>query len=244
MISYFSGLDIFPILLIATGVLLIVAVCIIDHYRKKSRKTGKFKKSAAETEETEKLPAGKPNPSPTSQTDNGRMAQRYKPAFQTLDRRPHVFIDLFRVLLIPLSLIVAAGFLLILLPQSATDKLVQDLQFGSSASGGAKLAFLYLGHQQKNGELKIRGVVRNISTDPIEQLDAAVRLYSSDGDLLETAIVRMDKETLDPDEIARFELVYPEHGSEFSSYSVEFKLRSGEVVPYKDMRQKPDGNLQ
>jgi hypothetical protein len=244
LISYFSDLDIFPIFLIVTGALLIVAVCIIDHYRKKSRKTGKFKESVAESEETEKIPVSKPNSSATQQADNPKMVQQYKPALQTLDRKPHIFIDLFRVLLIPLSLIVAVGFILILLPQSTTDKLVQDLQFQSSASGRERLAFLYLGHQQKNGELKIRGVVRNITTDPIEQLAAAVRLYSSDGDLLETAIVRMDKETLDPDEIARFELVFPEYKSEFSSYSVEFKLRSGEVVPYKDMRQQPDGNLQ
>jgi hypothetical protein len=244
LISYSSDLDIFPIFLIVTGAVLIVAVCIVDHYRKKSRRTRKLKESAAEAEKTENLPVGKPNSSAAQPADNGRIVQRHKPALQTLDRRPHVFIDLFRVLLIPLSLIVAVGFILILLPQSTTDKFVQDLQFRSSASGSARIAFLYLGHQQQNDELKIRGVVRNITTDPIEQLDAAVRLYSSNGDLLETAIVRMDKETLDPDEIARFELVYPEYGSEFSSYSVEFKLRSGEVVPYKDMRQQSDGNLQ
>lgn len=242
--SYFSDLDIFPIVLIATGVLLIAVVCIVGHYRKKIGKSGKPETPIAESEKTDQSPSNKPDSSSAPRADVPETAPRDRPAFHTLDRKSSLFIDLFRVLLIPLSLIVAAGFILILLPQSATDKLVQDLQSRSGATGREKIALLYLGHQLKNSELKIRGVVRNISTDPIEQLDAAIRLYSSDGELLETAITRMDKETIGPDEIAQFELVYPEYRSEFSSYSVEFKLRRGEVVPYKDLRRQPDGNLQ
>jgi hypothetical protein len=46
----------------------------------------------------------------------------------------------------------------------------------------------------------------------------------------------MSKETIDPGAIAQFELVYPKYEAEFGSYSVEFKLRQGAVVPYKDMR--------
>jgi len=189
-----------------------------------------------------KSPDAMPNSLTALQADGKETEQRHGTVLHTLDRKPSVFIDLLRILLIPLSLIVAAGFLLILLPQSTTDKLVQDLQFRSGASGNEKIAFLYLGHQLGNSEFKIQGVVRNITTDPIEQLDAAVRLYSYDGNLLETAIVRMDKETLGPDEIARFELVYPDYQSDFTSYSVEFKLRRGEVVSYMDMRKQPDGN--
>ena len=98
------------------------------------------------------------------------------------------------------------------------------------------IAFLYLGHEIQNDEFHIRGVVRNITTEPIEKLDAVVRLYSHNRELLETDIVRMDKETIEPDEVAQFELVYPNYQSEFSSYSVEFKLRQGAFVPYKDMR--------
>jgi hypothetical protein len=164
--------------------------------------------------------------------------------------KPSVFIDLLRVLLIPLSLIVAAGLALILLPQSTTDRFVQELQSRRGVSAQEKIAFLYLGHRIQNNEFHIRGVVRNITADPIEQLDAAVRLYSPGRDLLETAIVRMDKETIGSDEIARFELVYPDYRSEFSSYSVEFKLRRGDVMSYKDMRKtrqsdrEPDGSMQ
>lgn len=139
-------------------------------------------------------------------------------------------------MLILLGIVVAAGFVLILLPQATTDNFVEDLRSRSGASGREMIAFLYLGHEVQNGAFHIRGVVRNITTAPIEQLDAAIRLYSNNRELLETAVVRMNKETIDPDAIARFEMVYPDYQSEFSSYSVEFKLRRGAIVPYKDMR--------
>ena len=147
------------------------------------------------------------------------------------------FFDLLRVLLIPLSLILAAGLILVILPQSTTDKIVHGLQSRRDVSAQGKIAFLYLGHQIQKNEFHIRGVVRNISTDPIEHLDAAIRIYSPERDLLETAIVRMDKEIIGPNEIARFKLVYPNFDSDFSSYSVEFKLRRGVVVPYIYMRK-------
>ncbi|MBN2320175.1 MAG: hypothetical protein JXR49_13915 [Acidobacteria bacterium] len=158
------------------------------------------------------------------------------PALKTLSQKPSALFALLRALLIFLSIVVAAGFLWILLSQTTTDRFLEDLRSQSSASGEEMVAFLYLGHEIQNNEFHIRGVVRNITTEPIEQLDAAVRLYSYNRELLETAIVRMNKETIDPDEIAQFELVYPNYQSEFSSYSVEFKLRRGAFVPYKDMR--------
>jgi hypothetical protein len=158
------------------------------------------------------------------------------PTLQTLPQKPSSFFALLRVLLILLSIVVAAGFLLILLSQSATERFVEDLKSRSNAPDHEMIAFLYLGHEIQNDEFHIRGVVRNITTEPIEQLDAVVRLYSHNRELLETDIVRMDKETIEPDEVAQFELVYPNYQSEFSSYSVEFKLRQGAFVPYKDMR--------
>ena len=103
-----------------------------------------------------------------------------------------------------------------------------------------KIAFLYLGDEVKGTEFQIRGVVRNISPVPIEQLDAAVRFYAHDGTILETTVVRMSKETIAPDEIAQFELVYPNYRMEFAKYSVEFKLREGALVPYKDMRHRAE----
>ena len=66
-----------------------------------------------------------------------------------------------------------------------------------------------------------------------------MRFYTQDRSLLETTIVRMDKETIGPNEIAQFELVYPNDRLEFAGYSTEFKLRQGELVPYKDLRKLP-----
>jgi len=187
----------------------------------------------------------KPHVSKESGIPDAEPIPQQAPSLRTLPHKPPVFFALLRVVLILLSIVVAVGFLLILLSQTTTDRFVEDLRSRSSASGEETIAFLYLGHEIQNDEFHIRGVVRNITTEQIEKLDAAVRLYSYNRELLETAIVRMDKETIDPDEIAQFELVYPNYQSEFASYSVEFKLRQGAFVPYKDMRglqEKPDGD--
>jgi hypothetical protein len=158
------------------------------------------------------------------------------PAFITIQRKPWLLGDLLRVILILLGMIVAAGMALVFLPQSAMDKMTQKLQARHGESQPDQVALLFLGDEAKENEFRIRGVVRNISTDPLEQLDTAVRLYGHDGTILETAIVRMNKETVAPDEITQFELVYPNYKNDILKYSVEFRLRDGALVPYKDMR--------
>jgi hypothetical protein len=158
------------------------------------------------------------------------------PKFLTLQKRPWMLTDLLRALLIILSLAVAVALTLILLPQPAVDMILRDLQARHEAFSPVQIAFLYLGDEIANNELHIRGVVRNITAVPIEQLDAVVRFYAHNRSLLETTIVRLSKETIDPGEVAQFDLVYPNYQMEFVSYSVEFKLRQGSLVPYKDMR--------
>jgi hypothetical protein len=178
-------------------------------------------------------------PIPSSATPESAASAAPKPPVPALapsPRQPWMLTDLLRMLLIILSLVVTAGFVLILLPQPAVDRMTQDLQSREGASQQEKLAFLYLGDEVANNEFHVRGVVRNITASPIEQLDAAIRFYSHDGSILETTVVRMNKETIAPDEIAQFELMYPNYKMEFASYAVEFKLRQGALVPYKDMR--------
>ena len=139
--------------------------------------------------------------------------------------------------LVVLAFVVAAGFVLILLPQGAVDWMAQTV--GSRKSvvpEQEKIAFLYLGDEIKDGDFHLRGVVRNITTLPIEKLDATIRFYSPTGQLLETRSVRMDSELIPPDATAQFHLVYPGYAGQFGSYSVEFISRQGEIVPYKDMR--------
>ncbi len=172
---------------------------------------------------------------PPENADASAPPPSEKPVFVAQQTRPLLFIDLFRMLLVVLSLVVAAGFALVLLPQSKVDRMTQDLQ-ARHGTQQEKISFLYLGDETRDNEFHIRGVVRNITTAPIEQLDAAIRLFGHDGNVLETSIVRMDKEKIAPDETAQFELVYPNYKMEFAKYSVEFKLRDGGVVAYKDMR--------
>jgi hypothetical protein len=148
-----------------------------------------------------------------------------------------VWTEVMRAALILLAICVAAGFFLILLPEGALDHLAQNLRL---RNGGAlpqeSISLLYLGDETKGKEFHIRGVVRNISTQPIEKLDATVRLYALDGSLLETTVVRMDIEVIAPDATSSFNLTYPDYAGQFGSYAVDFKLRQGDPLPYKDMR--------
>lgn len=159
------------------------------------------------------------------------------PKFTTFQKRSGMARDLLRALLIALSLVVAAALVLLLLPQPAVDTIVQNLESRHQTARPDKIAFLYLGDEIVNSQFHIRGVVRNITTAPIEQLDAVVRFYAEDRSLLETTIARMNKETIGPDEIAQFELIYSSDHLGFAGYSTEFKLRQGERVPYKDLRK-------
>jgi len=235
-IAYLAVLDPFPIVLIVLGVVLVSAVYAVDHHRRKNRKPN-IKEPITKLDIPDPSTDNQSRPAKPDSLSGGAVHRPPQgPALKTLSQKPSIVFDLLRVLLVLLSIVVAAGFLLILLPQNTTDSFVEDLRSRSIDSGYEVIAFLYLGHEIQNGEFHIRGVVRNITTEPLEQLDAVIRLYSHNRELLETAIVRMDKETIDPDQVAQFELVIPNFQSEFASYSVDFKLRRGTFVLYKDMR--------
>ncbi len=158
------------------------------------------------------------------------------PSFQTLPRPPSAMADFLHGALILLAFVVAAGFVLVLIPQAKFDQMAQDLQERRAGAKQEQLAFLYLGDETKDKDFHIRGVVRNITDQQLENLDASIRLYAPDGRLIQTAIVRMDKESIAPDQTAEFHLVYPNYESQIGSYSVDFRWRDGVVVPYKDMR--------
>jgi hypothetical protein len=139
--------------------------------------------------------------------------------------------------LILLAWIVAGGFLLVVLPESTVEKWAQAIRWRAQpAASQEPIAFLYLGDEILGQEFHIRGVIRNIAAHPIEKIDATLRLYAADGKLIETVVVRMDTEVLAPDATSVFHLSFPEYAGQFSSYSVDFKTRDGESVPYKDMR--------
>ena len=144
--------------------------------------------------------------------------------------------------LILLALCVAVGFVVVLLPDNVINRSADAIRM---KTGGPppqeRISLLYLGDEAKGKEFQIRGAIRNISTQSIEKLDAMIRLYAPNGVLLETAVVRMELETIAPDSIAAFHLIYPDYDGKFSSYSVDFKLRDGEILPYKDMRSAHTG---
>jgi hypothetical protein len=157
--------------------------------------------------------------------------------FQLLSDTPSYAVRAVRAVLVLLALLVATGFVLILLPKSMMEKMVQTVRATKAADlPSDKIALLYLGDELKGDDLHIRGVVRNISSEPVEKLDATVRLYSADNTLLETVVVRMHLDVISPDAISEFHVSYPRFNGQFTSYSVDFKLRQGDHVSYKDRR--------
>jgi hypothetical protein len=161
------------------------------------------------------------------------------PLFRQFGRsRSSLLRDVMRGLLILLAFYVAAGLTLILLPEGAVDRMAQMIRLrnGEPPQQEAMISLLYLGDEVQDKEFHIRGVIRNISTQPIEKLDATVRLYAPDGSLQETTVVRMDSEAIAPDAIASFHLTHPEYSGQIGSYTVDFKLRQGQAVSYKDLR--------
>ena len=157
--------------------------------------------------------------------------------FQQLSDVPSLAVRVLRASLVLLALIVAAGFALLILPQGMMEKMVQTVRATKAADlPSEKIALLYLGDEVKGDEFHIRGVVRNISSEPVEKLDATVRLYSGDNTLLETVVVRMHLEVIPPDAISELHLSYPKYNGQFTSYSVDFKLRQGDPISYKDRR--------
>ena len=144
---------------------------------------------------------------------------------------------LLRAALLLLALWVAAGLFLIFIPQATIDRMAQALRLRNPPPEiQENIALLYLGDELDGKQFRIRGAIRNISTQPIEKLDAVVRLYAADGTLMETAVVRMDSEHIAPDAVSIFHIAYPDFAGRVSSYAVEFKLRQGQAMPYKDMR--------
>jgi len=160
-----------------------------------------------------------------------------------LQERSPVLLDVLRGALIIVAVVVALALALVLMPQGGVDRIALALR-PRNAPGPPpeKIAFLYLGDEVKDNQFHIRGVVRNITDKPIEQLDATIRIYATDRTLLETAVVRMDTDIIFPDATASFHLSYPDYHGQFGSYSLDFKLRQGDPVPYKDMRDAARAN--
>jgi hypothetical protein len=228
--------SLFVVLLISLGVIGIAFICFAYYRRGKGLKKAKGPLVRLDVDQEESVSQNGLETRPSSKDLPAAEPPSRVPAFTTVQGRHWVLADLFRALLIVLSLVVALGFIMILLPRPAVDKMAMDLRARYGVPLQERIALLYLGDTVQNNEFRIRGVVRNISAEPIEQLDAAIRFYAHDGTILQTTIVRMDKNDIEPDEIAQFNVVYPDYKREFASYAVEFKLRQGDLVHYKDVR--------
>lgn len=239
MSSLLSDPRAFIAFLIAIGIVLAAGIYLL--YRKRVKN---MRIAAAHSRPADRGMAGHgdhvapPYPENPNPEKDGN-SQAVAPKFTIFQKQSEPGIDLLRAILILLSLVVALALVLTLLPQSAVDSIEQYLQSRYSTAPPERIAFLYLGDQVLESQIRIRGAVRNITAMPLERLDAIVRFYARDRSLLETVIVRMDKETIAPNDIARFELLYPNNGPEFAGYSAEFKTRQGATVPFKDLRRLP-----
>ncbi len=224
------------IFLLTIGVVSLLAAYLLHRHRTKGEKKEETPLLLLELGKEGQSSQNQAPLASTTASNSAPVPPAAKPAFVTLQGRSYLAADLLRLVLVLFSLVVAAGFILVLLPQPAVENLAEDLQSRSGETTPEMIAFLYVGDETNNDRFQVRGVIRNISNEPIEQLDVAIRFYAHNGSVLETAIVRLDKEIIAPDEVAQFNLVYPDYKSEFAGYSVAFKLRQGPFVPYKDMR--------
>jgi hypothetical protein len=171
-----------------------------------------------------------------SNAEYGSPAQQAS-IFSTPQKPSGIWLDLLRGVLLILSLLIIAAVTLVLLPQRALDTIVHQFESRHSSPIQERIALLYLGDEIENGSFRIRGVVKNIAAGPIEKMDAAVRLYDREGSATKTVLIRLDKEVIDPGAIARLDLVIPNYKMDISGYAVEFQLRDGEKISYKDLRR-------
>lgn len=146
--------------------------------------------------------------------------------------------DLCRAFILIAGFIALSCLTLVILPQSAVNTIAALIENHGAGGEHEKIALLYLADEFTDGVFHIRGVVRNISDDPAERIDAVVRLYNNARTLLETVVVRLDKDVLAPNDFARLELTVPGHTEGFAGYAVEFKQREGGGIPYKDLRRQ------
>jgi len=157
---------------------------------------------------------------------------------KTNNQKFSFWVDLYRALILIAGVIALLVSALVVLPQSAVDKLAARLESRRGVSEYEKIALLYLSDEFLDGSFRIRAVIRNIAAAPTERIDAVVRLYSRERALLETVVARLDKDIIEPNDFARLELTVPRHTEGFAGYAVEFKSREGDIIPYKDMRRQ------
>ncbi len=226
------------ILLLVGGVLFIIALLLRRYRRIRAMQAAGFQQGADESQ-----PSASDSPHLQSAAAETTTPPPLQLRFETIAERPSFLMDILRISLILLCFVIAAAWILIALPQSAVDRIAARLLPRNVALvPQEKIALLYLGDETKDKEFTIRGVIRNISSEPLENLDAIFRMYGPDGSVTDTAIVRMDFESIAPGTTAQFHLTYHDYQQQFSSYVIDFKSRQGDAVPYADLRTARAGS--
>ena len=173
----------------------------------------------------------------TNDEKGGQQPAHYGLSYAAPLKRPFILNGFVQTILLILSVVVAIALILTVMPEGTFNGMTQNLEARNAATGQAVIGLLALGDQIKDNEFQVGGEIRNISSARIEKLDASVRFYGHDGNVLETTIARMDKEVIAPDETASFNLVHSNYQNEYARFSVEFKFRQGDKAAYKDMRK-------
>ncbi len=226
------------ILLLIGGVLFVIALLLRRYRRIRAMQAAVYQPQADESQQLAFTPPDQQHAAAEATTP-----QPLQLRFETIAERPSFLMDILRISLILLCFVIATAWVLIALPQSAVDRIAARLLPRNVAlAPQEKIALLYLGDETKDKEFTIRGVIRNISSEPLENLDAIFRMYGPDGSVIDTAIVRMDFETIASGTTAQFHLTYHDYKQQFSSYVIDFKSRQGDAVPYVDLRTARAGS--
>jgi hypothetical protein len=150
--SIFSDPRAFQILLIFISLFGIAVI--IFAYCKKEKKLDKARESRTHPgRDSEETPAASETmQARTPAAGSNAPSSPGPPSFSML-KPPRGLADAFRALLVILSIVVAAGFILILLPQPAVDSLIESIRSRYGTPLEERLALLYLGDEVWSGGL-------------------------------------------------------------------------------------------
>lgn len=121
-------------------------------------------------------------------------------------------------------------------PRAAEDAAAASAVVVPAAPGGVPLELLSLSHDQRDGVLVVRGLVRNpVSGSDRTSLVASVTLLDQAGGFLGGARGPLDSSRLRPGDNAGFSVELPSR-KDVRRYRVTFRASDGGLVPHADRR--------
>lgn len=129
-------------------------------------------------------------------------------------------------------LICTIGFaLLALLPSDTFKSLMGDF-FPTSRGGYYKLDLEDFSHHRQPNQFQLYVRLRNISRQPLEDVQAVVTVFDQDGTQLDTLVYPLDMNPLPPAQEVSFNITFTENIPVYR-YTIYFKNKQGKTIPHR-----------